>query len=92
MDLLIEFAQSHGSELLKSDILRMTIAFTFAARLHRAWVKKDMAEHFSAITQSIDNVAATCSKALLLHSERLDHLSGRVGDLHDRVDKLEKTK
>lgn len=68
-------------ELFQSEVSKMTLAFMVAARLHRSWVKKDMTEQFSQITQAINNVADTVSRDIALHSKRLDDLSVRVENL-----------
>jgi len=65
-------------ELLQSEVAKMTLAFMVAARLHRAWVKKDMTEQFARITSSIDNLADRLTMDLTQHSRRIDDLSSRV--------------
>lgn len=64
------------AELLQSEVAKMTLAFMLAARLHRQWIKKDLAEQFSLLRRSIDHVAEVMGK--------------RIDSLDARVEKLEK--
>ncbi len=74
-----------AASVLQTDISKMTIAFTIAAQLHRRWVRKDVAEQFTKISASIDNVAATVSKDLYMHRERLVRIEDVVVKLDSRV-------
>lgn len=73
------------SGLLQSEVMKMTVAFMIAARLHRGWVRKDMAEQFSKITDSIDKVAERVSTGLALHSIRIDELNSRVDNVEEQL-------
>jgi len=70
-------------ELFSYEITKMTIAFTIAARLHRAWVRKDIREQVSHVTDAIDRVATVL--AADIRDIRSD-----VGGLGARVTTLEK--
>jgi hypothetical protein len=67
-----------ASKILESDVSRMTTAFLIAAYLHRGWVKKDMSEQFSKLTEAIEHVAVVMSK-------RMDGLDERVVRLEDKI-------
>ncbi len=75
--------------VFQTDIAKMTVAFTLAAHLHRRWVRKDVSEQFLKITTAIDNVAATVSKDLTAHRERLGKIEDVVLKLDSRVTQLE---
>lgn len=77
------------ADVLQSEVAKMTIAFMVAARLHRRWVKKDMAEHFSKITTSIDRVAVTLAGDLESHRKMVGGLELKVEDLNDKVVELD---
>jgi len=62
------------SDALQSEVFKMTLAFMLAARLHRGWVKKDMAEQFGRITESIDNVAEKMRLGFENHEARISAL------------------
>lgn len=87
MDLINEIFANHYvmdwlTEFLHSDIAKMTLAFAIAARLHRSWVRKDMAQQFSLIRESIDHVADVMSS-------RIDNLDNRIGRLESRNDEVQ---
>jgi hypothetical protein len=89
MDLLLslldfDLISNWLGQVLQSEMMKMSIAFLLAARMHRSWVKKDMAEQFDKITGSINNVADKVSHGLALHSIRIDELSQRVETLESR--------
>lgn len=73
------------TSLLQHEVTKMTIAFMIAARLHRKWVKKDMAEQFSKITASIDKLSDRLAEDLGSHSKRIDDLSLRVQNVETRL-------
>lgn len=66
-----------GSELLSAEVTKMTLAFMIAARLHRAWVRKDMSEQFGLLRQSIEHVADSLGRRLDAHEVRLDKLENK---------------
>jgi len=72
-------------DMLQSEIIKMTIAFMLAARLHRQWVKKDMTEQFGKITSAIDNLADKLTSDIRFHSERIDDLSSRVTTVERKI-------
>jgi hypothetical protein len=67
------------TQLLQSEVAKMTLAFMLAARLHRAWVRKDMSEQFSLLRRSIDHVAEVIGK-------RIDSLDVRIGRIEKKID------
>ncbi len=67
-----------AGESLNSDVLKMTIAFLIAARLHRKWVKQDMAEQFGLLRSAIDHVTEVMSR-------RIDGLDNRINKLEDKT-------
>lgn len=73
-----DFILDFGKEALHSEVIKYTIAFLIAARLHRRWVKEDMAKQFSLLRESIDHVA--------------DVMGKRIDDLDDRIDRIEQGK
>ncbi len=79
-----------ATELFKTDIAKMTIAFTIAAHMHRRWVKKDVSEQFTKIVGAIDNVALTVSKDLAAHSARLDRVENVVTKIDARLSFVER--
>ncbi len=78
-----DFISGWLGELMHAEVMKMTLAFMIAARLHRQWVRKDMVEQFAKITNAIDNVALTMSAGFESHSSKIE-------GLERRVDKLEK--
>lgn len=70
-----------GSSFLDAEVTRMTIAFVIAARLHRKWVKKDVAEQIFGITDAINNLGGSLHGSITNQSKRIDVLSGRVDNL-----------
>lgn len=72
------------SKVFEGEVAKNTIAFLIAAYLHRGWVKKDMAEHFKKLTESIEHVA----KAM---SSRMDGIDRRVETLETRVHSKDST-
>ena len=80
------------TDIFRTDIAKMTIAFTIAAHLHRRWVKKDVSEQFAKIESAINNVAATVSKDLAAHQARLDSVQEVVVRIDSRVKILESLK
>lgn len=75
LDLLL--SGNWAADFAQSEVAKMTLAFLIAARAHRAWVKKDMAEQFGLLKNSIDHVAGVLGK-------RLDGLEERVEKLEDK--------
>lgn len=75
------------AELIQSEVAKMTFAFMLAARLHRAWVKKDMTEQFASITAAINNVADKLTLELNHHSKRVDDIGERVSSLERKITK-----
>lgn len=61
-------------EVLQSEVMKMTVGFMLAARLHRQWVKKDMAEQFAKIAKSIDHVADVMGRKYDEHEVRIKRL------------------
>lgn len=84
MDFLLSLVQGDFvftwlGEVFQSEVAKMTIAFMVAARLHRQWVKKDMAEFRDAITKSLDHVADALSR-------RMDEFDRRLSQVEEFSD------
>lgn len=82
MDLLLSLFHSDAvinylHELLHAEVLKMTVAFTVAARLHRSWVKRDMTDQFAVLTESINHVARSMGSRLDGLDERIDRIEKR---------------
>lgn len=67
-----------------SAVMKMTMAFLIAARLHRSWVKKDITEQFKILTLSIDKLSDVVSKGFESNSKRLDEHAKRLDNLESR--------
>lgn len=81
----LDFVFIWAGEILQAEVTKMTIAFMLAARLHRRWVKKDMSEQFSKITEAINNVADRLTLDLSNHSERIDDLRSRMTAVEGKI-------
>lgn len=84
MEQFVEIAFDWGRDLLSTEVTKMTFAFLIAARLHRSWVRKDIAEQLGPLTKAINNVAETLGAALTAEKKRIDDLSLRVDDLETK--------
>lgn len=73
------------NDVFQSEVAKYTISFMVAARMHRAWVKKDMGEQFGRITASIDNVADKLTLELISHTKEIKGLSARVDNLEAKI-------
>jgi hypothetical protein len=94
MDWLFSLLDFTGSmdwvtDIFRTDIAKMTIAFTIAAHLHRRWVKKDVSEQFAKIVDAIDGVSATVSKDLAITSSRIGNVEDAVKNFDSRLGKVE---
>lgn len=70
---------------LQSEILKMTLAFLVAARMHRKWVKKDMETATTTLTEAIEKVSKNVSDSHNAQSKRIDELSERVSNLERSI-------
>lgn len=86
---VFDFGFDWLADALQSEVGKMTIAFMVAARLHRRWVKKDMAEQFGKITAAIEKVAVSVGADLSKHTELLTGLREDVNDLDEKFVKLD---
>lgn len=78
---ILDFIVNYAEQFFQTDVARMTIAFLIAARLHRKWVKKDVAEQIAGITNAIDNLSNTLTATVKYESKRIDGLTVRVDNL-----------
>lgn len=81
MESLLNGLVNWGSELLNAEVTRMTLAFLIAARLHRRWVKKDVTEQISGVTEAINNLSSSMRDNFNHQTKRIDELSQRVDNL-----------
>lgn len=89
------------NQTASSQIAQAGFFFTMAAWLHSTRVKKEIAKNFAALTEAINNVAVTLrqdlerhdrnlndhTERLEKHGDKLDNLSGRVGQLETEMHK-----
>lgn len=77
-DLLMHF----GERVLSHNFTQMTIAFTLAAFIHSAKMKKEINLAFSGLTDAINNVANKVTA-------EMTNIKTEIHNLTDRVDKIE---
>jgi hypothetical protein len=73
------------AELFRSDVAKMTLAFTIAAQMHRRWVKKDVTEQFGKLEGAINNVARNLSQDFAVHNSRLEKIENGLANLDNRI-------
>lgn len=81
MDAIFDVLAQWGSEMLRTEVTKMTVSFMIAAYLHRRWVRKDIAEQIGLITQAIDNLGRNMKEGFQTQSKRIDDLTIRVDNL-----------
>ena len=84
MESLLDAVAGWGSSLLQTETTKMTFAFLIAARLHRSWVKKDIAEQVKGLTDAINNIGNTMSENFLLFGKRLDDHDARIQNIEKK--------
>jgi hypothetical protein len=77
-------------DVLSTEIAKFGIGFTIAAWLHAGRMKKEIRSQFSSLTSAIENLGLALRQDLKSQSERLEKAEGKVNQLVDRVDALEK--
>lgn len=80
MDLIL----SYLGELLHSEVAKMTVAFTIAARAHQYWVKKNIAEHVAFVTEQMTLLRNSIDHVAVAMGSRLDEHDERIGRLEDK--------
>jgi len=86
----IELVKEVLSESTKGELAKYGLLFIAASWIHSSRVKKEIKESFAGLTDAINNVAQSFSKDLKVHSERLDNMATRVGNLETLIIKKEK--